>query len=83
MVTETIVLDRLDGSWRSITNTGTYMVLAGMTGNIRLRYGISSTSEGMLLTPDDVITADETVYVQPTRQKLNKSQFITLYASKA
>ena len=83
MVTETIVLDRMDGSWRSVVNTGSYLVLAGMTGKIRLRYGISSTSEGMLIDVDDVIIADETVYIQPINQKIKGGQYITVYVTKA
>lgn len=82
MVTETVVLDRADDTWRSIVNTGNFIVLVGMTGPIRVRFGITSTSEGILLEPGSSLQAAETVYVQPTKQGLRNSQYITLYVNK-
>jgi len=83
MVTETVVLDKEDGSWRSVVNTQGTIIIAGMTGAIRLRFGISSTSEGMILEEEDTITATETVYIQPM-PKTTKRQygFITVYVHK-
>ncbi len=74
MVTETIVLDRDDGSWRSVVNTSGTIIIAGMTGSIRLRFGIASSSAGMLLNEEDTITANETFYIQPV-PKTTKRQY--------
>lgn len=65
-VTETIILDRTDGSWRSIVLTGDYTQIAHMVGNVKVRLGISSDSEGILLEPGDIFQAAETIYVKPT-----------------
>ena len=82
MVTETVVLDRDDDTWRSIVCTGNFLVIAGMTGSIRVRFGITSTSEGILLEPGSSLQAAETIYVQPTKQSLKKSRYITIYVNK-
>ena len=83
MITETIVLDRGDDSWRSIVNTTGMMTLAGGTGPIRFRFGITSTSEGILLAPGDTLATEETIYIQPTKQALRENKFVTLYVNRA
>jgi len=82
MVTSTIVLDRNDNSWRSVVNTGDFMVLAGHTGPFRLRFGISSTSEGMIVKKGESIKAEETVYIQPVNLNNAKSRYTTIYVHK-
>lgn len=83
MITETVVLDRTDNSWRSVVLTGTHMTIAGMTRPIRIRFGISSVSEGMLLQPEDVLKVEETVYIQPVPNRQAGTQLhTTLYVHK-
>ena len=82
MITSTIILDRADDSWRSIVNTGEFMVLAGQTSSFRLRFGISSDSEGMIINPGESLRVEETVYVRPILRTNDKRQYITLYAHK-
>ena len=82
MVTETVVLDRDDGSWRSVVNTTGTIVISGMTAPIRIRMGINSTSEGWLLEVNDVLTAQETIYIQPTKKGLRGSGITTVYVNK-
>jgi len=74
MVTETVVLDRSDNEWISVVNTAGTIIIAGMTGSIRLRFGIDSSSAGMLLDEEDTITAHETFYIQPV-PKTSKRQY--------
>jgi len=69
MVTETIVLDHEDGTWRSITNTTNGLTIADISHPIKVRFGISSTSDGIPLAPGDVLVAEETVYVQQLNVK--------------
>lgn len=81
MTTYTIILDRTDGVWRSIVNTGDYMVLAGHTDDFRLRFGINSDSEGMIVKKGNSVKVEETVFVKPVKR--NKGQYTTLYVHKA
>ena len=82
MVTETVVLDRADNSWRSIVNTGDYMVLAGHNGPFRLRFGVNSTSEGMIVEKGESLKVEETVYVRPVTIVNDRRQYTTLYVHK-
>jgi len=84
VITETVVLDSNDpDTWRSIVLTGTRMTIAGMTNPIRVRFGITSVSEGMLLQVDDVMEVEETIYVQPIPNKrTNKNVKTSLYVHK-
>jgi len=82
VVTHTVVLDRTDGAWRSLVNTGAYMLLAGQTGPFRLRFGITSVSEGFVINPGESLKVEETVYVKPVPETNDKRQFITLYVHK-
>lgn len=83
MVTYTIPLDRTDDTWRSITNTGEYMVLAGHTGAFRLRFGITSSSEGFLVHPGESVKVTETVFVKPELRPTLTSNYTVVYAHKA
>lgn len=69
MLTETITLDNKDNSWRSIVNTTTSITIADMTGPIRVRFGISSASDGIPMESGDILTAEETIYLQPIISK--------------
>lgn len=90
MITETIVLDNNDNSWRSIVNTGTSITIAAMSHPIRVRFGISSVSDGIPLDVNDVLTAEETIYVQPvnvkssiqTRSGKKYGNTVTIYVNK-
>jgi len=84
MVTETVVLDNLDDTWRSIVNTGDYFVLAGHTGPFRLRFGINSVSEGMVVNVGESMKVEETVFIQPAHVAENRQKrYVTVYAHKA
>lgn len=64
MVTESIIIDRAEG-WRSLTMTGTVIHIASVIDNrVRVRLGISSTSEGFILNVGDTMSANETIYVK-------------------
>jgi len=82
MVTSTIVLDRAGNSWRSVVNTGAFMVLAGHTGPFRLRFGIGSTSEGMIVLVGASMKVEETVYIRPVNPTNDVKQFTTVYVHK-
>lgn len=63
MVTEDIALTHSEG-WRAIVLTGSNMSISIIRGNpARFRFGISSTSEGILLCNNDLLVVAETVYV--------------------
>jgi hypothetical protein len=49
---------------------GILHILVIRNGDIRLRFGSSSTSEGMLMYPGDTISVNETVYVKVKNQYL-------------
>jgi hypothetical protein len=49
---------------------GVLHILVIRNGDIQLRFGSNSTSEGMVLYPGDTISASETVYVKVKNQYL-------------
>lgn len=82
MITETIVLDRFDNTWRSIILTGDYIVIADTSDDIKIRFGISSTSDGIEITPRDVLRAEETVYIKPSKRSTKRGS-VKVYINKA
>jgi hypothetical protein len=63
VTTEDIVLTHAE-VWRAIVLTGSNMSIGIVRGNpARYRFGISSSSEGLLLCNNDLLIASETVYI--------------------
>ena len=73
MTTEDITITHTEG-WRAFVMTGTKIIVSVIRGNgILYRFGITSTSAGSLLKPEDTVLCDETIYIKDISGLANNS----------
>lgn len=79
MLSEDIILN--DATvWRSVVCTGDQIhIMSGMDEvDVLVRFGISSNASGITLTPGDILSAAETVYVKPLLRPNQQYQHTTI-----
>lgn len=66
MLTEDITIPK-DGSWTEVTLTSTITIIYNDSGvDMMVRFGASSTSNGIRLSPGDSMSVDESIYIRPS-----------------
>ena len=59
-------------NWRAIVCTGTVVhIVAVKSGDVMVRFGISSISPGVAVAVGDTLSAGETIYVRAKRTNVN------------
>jgi hypothetical protein len=54
-----------DGAFHAVALTGTTMIVFNKAGsNLLFRYGAGSTSSGLVLEANQIVTVSETIYVK-------------------
>ena len=71
-----------DGSFHAVTMTGPTMIVFNKTGtDILFRYGSASTSSGIPIESNQVVTVSETIYVKVPTNYLGDTSSLKLVVS--